>query len=358
MEVLRFIRDLGTELSETGVAYYNQELRSFSYGNAHFLYLFDISEQQLKENYRPLLQLLKPQDVERLRSQYAEHGTIGHFRNIELELNYSDGRKRFVSCDTIHVEEGRGILLFVKDISRRKYREDYVISQSAQKDTLLDMLTHNLSGPLHVSRDILNVLRKGVDENNVQHLSRMISLVEENTEQCINIVNDFLKQEHAESMRISVSATWFNMMEKINIILEKLRELNKQKVFSLSCEVAKPVILADDVKFFQVIHNLLSNSVKFTPADGQIDITITETSTTFILSVQDNGVGVDEKVRPHLFSERINGREGLAGEKSQGLGLGVARKLVDLMKGYIWFDYLYTGQGSIFHVELPKEFRY
>jgi two-component system sensor histidine kinase VicK len=258
-----------------------------------------------------------------------------------------------MSCDVLMLDDSRLVTAFIKDISNAKLHEDYLIKYTIQKDTLLDMLTHNLSGPLFMSKDIVEKFKEQ-NGNHIDESSRLIGLVAENTQQCIDIVNDFLRKEHSESSQVYVRKTRFDVIEKIEAILVKLREMNEDLVFKLTSPVKALNINSDPVKFFQIIHNLLSNAIKFTHSNGTINIEVKEESAGYIICIRDSGIGIPETLKAGLFVEKIQGRAGLRGEKSLGLGLYIVKKLVTLMKGRIWFE-SEEGSGSSFFVQLPKE---
>jgi two-component system sensor histidine kinase VicK len=109
------------------------------------------------------------------------------------------------------------------------------------------------------------------------------------------------------------------------------------------------------VKFFQIIHNLISNAIKFTHDNGEIDIIVEEREGSFVISVRDNGIGIPGDMHDKLFSKNTPaGREGLNNERSSGMGLHIVQMLVGLLNGKVWFK-SEENNGSTFSIELPKE---
>jgi len=114
-------------------------------------------------------------------------------------------------------------------------------------------------------------------------------------------------------------------------------------------------INTDSVKFFQIIHNLVSNAIKFTPDGGEIDIVVDEKETSFVFCVRDNGIGIPVALHTSLFEKRTTaGRNGLNNEMSTGLGLSIVKNLVELIGGNLWFE-SEENKGASFYIELPKE---
>lgn len=348
-----FIKKIG-ELTEDGIAVYDINARRFIYLNDNFLKIFEIPGENLLSDSNMVLKFILGEDIIYLKSRFAELIETGCINTTEFRLKFPDNVLKHLSCDVLILEHGHLITAFVKDISKSKRHEDYLVKYTAQKDTMLDMLTHNLSGPLLISKEVISSLQKGYSENNLADISKLISIIQENTQQCIDIVNDFLREEHFESARTYVKKTRFDIIEKINVTLDKLKAMNKDKTFLLTATIRTPNINSDPVKFFQVIHNVLSNSIKFTPENGLIEINVYEDESFYIICIKDNGIGIPEPLKPLIFKDRVIGRTGLKGEKSSGLGLSIAKKLIDLMGGELWFE-SEENSGSAFYIKLPKE---
>jgi two-component system, OmpR family, sensor histidine kinase VicK len=349
----RSIKKIG-ELSDDGVALYDPETHRFVYLNDNFTKIFGLRHDDLVNDTKILLKLILAEDINYLFSRYKELIEKGHINTTEFRLKFSDGQLKHLSCDVLMLENPWRIIAFVKDVSNAKRHEDYIIKYSAQKDTLLDMLTHNLSGPLMLSRDVIEILKRGYNGNGNADAGKLINIMQENTQQCIDIVNDFLRKEHVESAQTYVRKTRFDVLEKIRVTMDKLIEMNKDKVFILTTSLKTLNINSDAVKFFQVIHNVLSNAIKFTHEGGTIEIEVKESEKTYLICVKDNGIGIPENFKPDIFKEKMVGRTGLKGEKSSGMGLSITKRLVSLMGGKMWFE-SEENKGSLFFIELPKE---
>jgi two-component system sensor histidine kinase VicK len=348
-----FIKKVG-ELTDDGVAVYDLAARRFLYANKNFLNIFGVKEGDLFLDASIIVKIVLAEDTAYLVNRFNQLLKAGCINTTEFRLKLGENELRHVSCDVLILENANLVTAFVKDISMARRHEDYLIKYTAQKDTMLDMLTHNLSGPLQLSKDLLSSLLRGYNENNVADFTRLIRIMQENTQQCIDIVNDFLREEHSESSRTYVRKTRFDVIEKINVTLDKLRELNKDKTFTITTDIKSLNINSDVVKFFQIIHNVLSNAIKFTRDKGAIDIHVTEEGSNYQIRISDNGIGIPQNLHPFIFQEKVTGRTGLKGEKSTGLGLSIARRLVTAMGGEIWFESS-EEEGASFYIRLPKE---
>jgi two-component system sensor histidine kinase VicK len=145
------------------------------------------------------------------------------------------------------------------------------------------------------------------------------------------------------------------VLERIAATMEKLIVTNKSKHFRLITDLKNLNISTDSVKFFQIIHNLISNAIKFTPDNGEIDIIVEERENSFVFSVRDNGIGIPVSMHDKLFSKNTPAsREGLNKEKSSGLGLHIVQMLAGLLNAKVSFQ-SEENKGSTFSIEIPKE---
>jgi two-component system sensor histidine kinase VicK len=342
------------ELSKDGVFIYTLKAASFEYINNAFAAIFNIGREKLLAEAKLVLPLVRSEDTYYLRHQLSELQQTNSITNTEFRLHFDDGSVKHLSCDA-YLVDNTIVTGFVKDISKEKEHEDYIINYGAKKDTLLDMMTHNLSGPLVLTQNILRWMQETNRENSPENINAHLRLIEENTKHCLDIVNDFLKQEHLESEKIYVKKTRFDVLERIVATLDKLIAANRDKRFRLITDLTNLNITTDSVKFFQIIHNLVSNAIKFTPGNGQIDILVEETNTTFIIRVRDNGIGVPAHLQASLFDKRTSSRRnGLNNESSSGLGLSIVKTLVELLGGKVWVE-SEAEKGSVFSIELPKD---
>jgi two-component system, OmpR family, sensor histidine kinase VicK len=343
------------KLSDDGVFIYDLNAGSFVYLNDAFSEIFSISKERLLQQSKLVLPCIWSEDTYYLRqrlSELKEHHTI---KNTEFRLHFEDGTIRHLCCDAYLMDDAKFVAGFIKDFTKEKEHEDYIINYGAKKDTLLDMMSHNLSGPLTLTQNILLWMQDTYKDNASEEINSQLHLIRENTRHCLDIVNEFLKQEHLESERIYVKKTRFDVVARVIATLDKLIATNKHKQFRLVTDLENLNINTDSVKFFQIVHNLVSNAIKFTPDNGQIDILLEETESSFIMRVRDNGIGIPRGLHPTLFDRRtMSARNGLNNESSSGLGLSIVKILADLLGGKVWFETA-ENKGSVFSVELPKD---
>jgi two-component system sensor histidine kinase VicK len=346
-----FITKLG-DISGDGVAVFDLNIRQFVYTNIYFRNIFEIAPDDDIGDGSVLLKHVSEADRAYLNERYMELLSIGCISETEFALQLKNREKR-VSGDVLWLEDSYAIALFVKDVSRQKELEDYMLKFTAQKDALLDMLVHNLSGPLALSRDVIDLIgREAVDVST--RVSDLVSIIRKSTEECLDIVNEFLKKEFSESSRTPAQKRRFDCVSIIRDVLSTIEVMNHGKKLVVECGQQAIDVNSDPVKFLQIIQNLLSNAIKFTDENGVITINIAEEKGFVIITVSDNGIGIPGDQKLQIFSGKVEGRKGLKGEPTNGLGLFVTSQLVSLLGGEIWLESK-EGSGSLFGLKFPLE---
>lgn len=230
-----------------------------------------------------------------------------------------------------------------------------MINFGSKKDTMLEMLSHNLSAPLSLVKRILGMAEKACRDQKYQTVSSHIQFIGNATQHCIDIIHDFLKEEHFVSERIYVKQNRFDVIEKVRHVVDEFKQSYHGNELHFVTDKKLLFVTGDDIKFLQILNNLISNALKFTPANCRVEIKVEDADDNFMVIVKDDGIGIPEHVQPLLFQKYTPaGRQGLNGEKSIGVGLSIVKKLVSLMRGEIRFESK-QDQGTTFYLILPKE---
>jgi two-component system, OmpR family, sensor histidine kinase VicK len=349
--LLQAAKEIG-RISDDGVLVYDLSNDAVEYANKQVGKLLQVpSTEIVGANYRMLAKHIK--DDKDFLAAHLER--LKSYRKISnLELRVDADKSKLLSCDAYYIKKKERVIVMVKNVTDQKQHTHYLVDYGARKDTILDMVAHNLSGPLNLTTNLLDAVDKlGLSKQN-RTVDKYTLMIRENTQHCIDVINSLIKEEHFTSEKISVETNRFDVISKIQIIVERFRQFYDKKKINIIARKKELIVTSDDVKLFQIINNLISNAVKFTREDGKIDIIITDSKDRFAISVVDNGIGIPEYLHPHLFKKNTPaGRSGLNGEKSIGMGLHIVKKLVELLKGELNFK-SEEDNGATFTIELPK----
>jgi signal transduction histidine kinase len=177
-------------------------------------------------------------------------------------------------------------------------------------------------------------------------------------ERLIKLVNDLLDLSRMEGgrMRYDMKPARFSFL--ITSVTEEFQQIAQSKGIALHFkkESGDPPARFDEEKMRQVVFNLVDNAVRYTPRGGSITVTLTLNPYHLLFSVADTGIGLGKQEINGLFQKFVRNRE-VARIHTEGVGLGlyVARRIVEDHGGRIWAESAGKGKGSTFFVELPMK---
>jgi len=231
-----------------------------------------------------------------------------------------------------------------RDVSR-----EYEIN--AMKNQFVSTVSHELRTPLSSIMGFTELMLSR--ELDSQKQKKYLETIEREARRLTDLINDFLDIQRMESGRVSYEISKFDLFE----ICEELAEVfqTKSDKHQILVRGIPPIMVKADLsKIEQVLNNLISNAVKYSPAGGQVEIELSLENEAVHMSIKDQGLGIPEESLPHIFERfyRVDNsdRRNIGGT---GLGLAIVKELLDNMQGSVWAESK-PGEGSIFHVCLPR----
>ncbi|MFN2634162.1 MAG: ATP-binding protein [Thermoanaerobaculia bacterium] len=225
---------------------------------------------------------------------------------------------------------------------------------SRLKDYFLQNVNHELRTPLTSIVGWTDLLEEGdVDEKTLQ---RGLKQVRQSARVLLALIDDLLDLARLERGALSLELRPVSLLEVAHRSMDTVRLMAESRGVVLILAPlpdAMPLIRADALRLQQVLWNLLANAIKFSPRHGRVVIRIDREPERFLVSVEDDGVGIPESDLPHIF-ERFRQVDGSATRRHPGMGIGLAlaRSLVELHGGAIWAESV-VGHGSRFTFSLP-----
>jgi len=224
---------------------------------------------------------------------------------------------------------------------------------SRLKDEFLATASHELRTPLNAIVGWVHVLQTGALENEEQR-RQALNAIDRNAKIQTRLIEDLLDVSRMIQGRVSLTVAPVSLRAIVDAAVDTIRPAAAAKEIAIDVENADDPLplVADEQRLQQVAWNLLANAVKYTPRGGRITVTASRENQRAILSVKDNGEGIDPEFLPHVFEPF---RQGVSQSMRKGLGLGLAivRRLVDLHDGQISVESAGPGQGSLFTVSFP-----
>ncbi len=215
--------------------------------------------------------------------------------------------------------------------------------------------SHELRTPLTSIMGALGLLRSSVVGPLSQKAEQLVTVAYDNCDRLVHLINDLLDVEKMVAGKVAFDFK----AESLAHLLTQAKELNAffadQHGATIVVDPIEPDVTldVDEVRFAQVMANLLSNAAKYSPPGGRITISARRLDGAVRISVSDQGPGVPQDFRPHIFERfaQASGAEG-ARKGGTGLGLSIAKAIVEAHKGTIGFD-TKDGEGATFYFELP-----
>lgn len=234
-------------------------------------------------------------------------------------------------------------------------RNNSLEALNEQKNRLLGMAAHDLRNPLGVILAYSEFLETDAFPVLNENQRDFVSTIKSTSEFMLSLINDLLDVSTIESGRIQLNCAPTDLNDLVRHNVSRNRVLAQQKHIKLDFEDAKnlPPLHLDHGKIEQVLNNLIGNAVKYSHPETRIAIQITRDENLVTVSVADQGQGIPEDELTKLF--KAFGRTSVlatAGEQSTGLGLAIARKIVEGHGGAMSVQ-SHVGKGSTFSFTLP-----
>ena len=222
------------------------------------------------------------------------------------------------------------------------------------KDDFLATLSHELRTPLSAILGWAQVLRRGTRDQ--ADLHRGLQSIERNARAQAQLIEDLLDMNRITSDKVLLDLQPLAPASVIASAIETLRPAADAKHITIHSSIASDAgtFMGDPGRIQQVIWNLLSNALKFTPQGGRVDIGVRREASRLALTVADNGVGIKKDFLPHVF-DRFRQADASTTRRHGGLGLGLAivKHLVEQHGGTVTVSSAGDMQGASFTVRLP-----
>lgn len=224
------------------------------------------------------------------------------------------------------------------------------------KTGFLANLSHELRGPLGIMTNAVEIVLDGLCGPVSEEQAETLQMIKSNGSHLLELINDVLDYAKIESGKISVNPSEVLLNEILKDVTAVVRNQAESKSHKLSFKPSEDVLAieCDRRHFRQILINLLTNAIKYTPDGGSIDVWAERMPGNKIkISVRDTGIGIDSSEREKVFSafERVENSYSIT-QMGTGLGMTLTKKLVEVNGGQIDFESV-PGEGSQFWVHFP-----
>jgi len=251
-------------------------------------------------------------------------------------------------ADGLQVEAALRARLAREEELRRRAEE-----ASHARDEFLATLSHELRTPLTAIMGWAHLLRTGnLDEKS---RARALETIERNAHLEAQLTADILDVARIITGKLRVQMQTVDVAQVVESAVETVRQQAEDKHVMLQVAAESgAAVAADPDRLQQVVGNLLTNAIKFTPDGGEVRVCVVAGAQTVAIEIQDTGEGIDGETLPHVFERFRQGGAGARRKGGLGLGLAIVSHIVDLHSGRVRADSAGPGRGSTFTVELPS----
>jgi PAS domain S-box-containing protein len=285
---------------------------------------------------------------------------LGISESFELKLICKDGSVLWVliSAKSLFDNDGKfaGTLSMLTDITKRKEAEEILklrleelTRSNAELEQFAYVSSHDLQEPLRMITSYLQLLQRRYQGNIDDRADKYIKFAVDGAFRMQNLINDLLELSRVTTRASKYEPT--NCEFVLNQVLSGLELYIKENNATVTHDPL-PEVMADNTQLAQVFQNLVINGIKFHSEEApRIHISAEKMASEWVFSVQDNGIGIDQKYSEKIFEvfKRLHKKEEYPGT---GIGLSVCKKIVERHGGRIWVE-SELGKGSTFYFTLP-----
>lgn len=301
--------------------------------------------------------------------------------DFETEIIICNGKKLYVLINARPFKDIKGEIVGViadfKDISKIKEAEK-VLQQSydklkevdSLKTTFFSMVSHELKNPLTSIKGFTTLLYNGAAGVLTKEQKDFVGTIGNNADRLLNLINELLDMSRIEAGTFSIQKKRANIIETVNKAVKEMEPIAGQKNISLNLdsEINEYLLEIDEYRIIQVIINIINNAIKFMPNGKNIFIKIAvknkneiklpdyvninlEDKQYLIISIKDEGPGIDKENLIKIFEKFYQIKQS---DKTKGLGLGlfIARAIIDAHSGFIYAESEGIGKGAQFNILL------
>ncbi len=364
----------GVLAGNTDEAFLMLSVDSFSveYVSPNIERILGISQQTAAEDGLSVLNAVVENVGYPINEEELRNIPLGESRTFEGKYTQEETRKeRWMEVKVYHFSIDRRERFIVVFSDRTEDREkeaaltdalDIAQTANQSKSAFLSNMSHDIRTPMNAIVGLSTLLQRDADKpEKVREHTRKITT---SSQHLLGLINDVLDMSKIESGKTTLSIGEFNLaeiVEEMVTIMRSQAKARRQEFEVYVKNLTDEQVLGDKNRISQVLLNILSNAVKYTPEGGRVEMTVRQIPyrmkgfAHFQFQVEDNGIGMDSEYMKTIFDPFSRSQESLSsGIQGSGLGMAITKNLVELMGGSIGVK-SELGKGSIFTVDLELQ---
>lgn len=236
-----------------------------------------------------------------------------------------------------------------------RVQNEQLIKLNQEKNEFLGIAAHDIKNPLTVIQAVAEVIEIDSDTMSKDDMIKRVKSIPVTTKQIFTLIDNLLDINAIESGKFNISPSIIDIFPTLQSLV--MRYTNRAKTKNIAVQFQSPEkqyhAFVDGNTVIQVLDNLISNAIKYSPHGKQVDIRVSQSDKFIRCEIQDEGPGLSDSEQQKLFHKfsKLSTRP-TGGEHSTGLGLFIVKKLVGAMNGKVWCE-SELGKGTTFFVDFP-----
>jgi signal transduction histidine kinase len=239
----------------------------------------------------------------------------------------------------------RNIIVTVRDITHFRNADE-------MKATFISIVSHELKTPVALIKGYASTLRRDDARWDKHVIQDSLAVIEDEADRLTHMIEDLLDASRLQAGGLTLTRTDLSLPNLARRLAERFQTQTKKHTLIVDFPADFPVIMGDETRIDQVLSNLISNAIKYS-SKGEIRINGDIRPEQVIITVSDEGPGIDQHDMPHIFDRFYRADTAVRKTKGAGLGLYLARAIVEAHGGRIWIDAQH-GSGARICFSLPR----
>ncbi|WP_078120943.1 sensor histidine kinase [Thiosocius teredinicola] len=266
---------------------------------------------------------------------------------VHIEIHESQQREQALLIDREQLKE-----MVDERTAELAHAMQLAVEANESKSQLVASMAHELRTPLHAIIAFSDMALSPDHSTDQQKMLRYFNRIQSAGTTLLNLVDELLDLSKMESGKLEFSFQPAEMSGLVNAVIGEFESMAHARSVKLFAAVDPVVGVVDADRIKQVVRNLISNALKFSPSGSTMHITLTGNQSQLLLCVDDQGEGIADADKERIFDDFVQTANGAAKVGGSGLGLAICREIVRAHHGRIWVENA-SGGGASFRVSLP-----
>lgn len=342
---------------ETFMIYKISENR-FIYTNPSFERLTNKNPELLLQNPVALVGIIHPEDRALAKKVFKNLLRKRTSTLLDFRILRPDQSEKWIRIKVYPILDGKQIEYLTGVMEDDSFRKSSFLNMekvNGWKDSILEILAHDLRGPISTVAMLTSAIDQKVEGAEKQQILNWTKTIREISERNIKLIHSLLRKESLDTIAAQVNKERIDLVWEIGEVMKIYinAELETARHFEFTHSQDKIFAQIDSMKFLQIINNLVSNAIKFTNVNGLIRVHIEKLEKSALITVSDNGIGIPKNLQPLIFHKYTEAaRQGQDGQETVGLGMWIVKSFTEAQGGRVWFE-SEEDKGTKIYLELP-----